>query len=304
MKRPFDTMQLGSIEIFVKAAELLSFTLSARELGISPPAVSRSIARLEDRLGVRLFARSTRQMRLTDDGRLYFEECRQILRQLADAENALSGAGKIPSGKLRVSMPTTYGHHRVLLALPKFMDAYPEIEIEVNVSNRNIDFVEEGYDIAIRLGVPEDSRLIARKIEDAALGVFASPALFERHPVPSHPRDLAHLPLVLFKMPSTGKPLAWIFMIDGKLTEFAFDSRVCVSDDVLACTTYARNGGALVQTYDFIARPYVERGELVEVLKDYRGPSRPFSILYPQNRHLSSRVRAFVAFLLDSFKTP
>jgi DNA-binding transcriptional LysR family regulator len=300
MTRAFGTVQLGSIEIFIKTAELLSFSAAATELGLSPPAVSRSIARLEERLGVRLFARSTRQVGLTDDGRLYLEQCRQALRQISDAEDALTGRRQTPSGTLRISVPTTYGHYRIIPILPMFALRYPEIRIDINVSNRNINFVEEGYDLAIRLGQPADSRLVARKLEDATLGIYAAPSYLRAHKQPRTLADLKQHRLIKFELPSSGRMLPWIFSEAGADVEFAFTAQVGFSDDVLACVNYARSGGGLVQTYDFIANTDERSGRLVEVLKRYRGRSRPFSIVYPQNRHLSQRVRVFVDFVLQS----
>jgi DNA-binding transcriptional LysR family regulator len=300
MTRTFEPVQLGSIEIFIKAAEAGSFIAAATELGLSAPAISRSIARLEARLGVRLFARSTRQVRLTEDGRLYLDQCRQALRQISDAEDALTGRRQTPSGLLRISVPTTYGHHRIIPMLPAFVARYPDIKFEMNVSNRNIDFIDESYDLAIRLGTPADSRLVARKLEDATLGVFAAPSYLAMQKAPLSLADLKRHQLIQFELPRTGRPLPWIFRDGGKDVEFAFKSRVGFSDDVLACINYARHGGGLVQTYDFIAEQDLKRGQLVEVLKRHRGRSRPFSIIYPQNRHLSQRVRVFVDFVMEN----
>jgi DNA-binding transcriptional LysR family regulator len=302
MKRSFDPVQLGSIEIFVKCAEVLSFSKAAIELGLGGPAVSRSIARLEDRLGAQLFLRNTRNMRLTADGQIYFEQCRQALRQIQETEETIGGKGKVPSGKLRISVPTTYGHYRVLPVLAEFMALNPAISIDVNVSNQNIDFVEQGYDLAIRLGTPQDNRLIARKLEDAALGVFASPKYIAANFEPKTPDDLKSLLTISFEMPSTGKALPWSFHMDGKVIDLKPNSPANFSEDVLGTINYARFGGGLVQTYDFIAAPYLKSGELIEVLKPYRGVSRPFSVLYPQNRHMPAKVRVFVEFLLQRLK--
>jgi DNA-binding transcriptional LysR family regulator len=298
MTRSFGHVQLGSIEIFLKTAEALSFAKAANELGLGAPAVSRSIARLEERLGVPLFARSTRKVRLTDDGRLYFEQCKQALQQINNVEETLSGHQRITSGLLRMSVPTTYGHHRIIPHLPEFAALYPEIKIELNVSNRNIDFIEEGYDLAIRLGEPADSRLIARKLEDAALGVYASPTYLKKNKSPKILTELKDHSLIQFELPSSGRPMPWIFRDQKKDIEFAFKAKVGFSDDVLACINYIKHGGGLFQTYDFIVADDIRDGRLVEVLKHLRGRSRPFSIVYPQNRHLSQRVRAFVDFIL------
>jgi DNA-binding transcriptional LysR family regulator len=294
MTRTFDPVQIGSIEMFLKAAEASSFAVAANALGVTPPAVSRSIARLETRLGVRLFARTTRQVRLTDDGRLYFEECRQALRQIADVEDALVGRRARPAGLLRVSVPTTYGHHRVIPLLPAFMRRFPDIHLEVDVSNRNVDFVEDGYDLAIRLGTPADSRLVARKLEDAALGIYAAPSYLKSHKAPRRIEDLGAHTLVCFELPSSGRPLPWLLRAGGRDQDYPVKSAIRYSGDVLACVSHVKAGGGLFQIYDFVVAEDVKHGRLVEVLKPLRGRSRPFSILYPQNRHLSPKVRAFV----------
>lgn len=298
MARSFDPMQLGSIELFCKAAELSSFTAAAQALGITPAAVSRSVARLEARLGARLFVRSTRQIRLTDDGRSYFEQCEQALAQIEQAGRVVSGRQGEPSGTLRISVPTTYAHHRLFALLPDFQAAHPKLKVEISVSNRNIDFVEEGFDLAIRLGAPADSRLVARPLEEAALGVFASPAYLKRRGAPSHPDGLLQHDCIPFVLPRTGRAVQWLFREDGVDTERSVDGPVRVLDDVLGCVNHARAGGGLCQIYHFIADAAVRSGELKEVLQPFGGRSRPFTILYPHNRHVAPRVRAFVDFVV------
>lgn len=160
MQRQFGGVLLGSMELFCLVAEHGSFTAAAHAASVTPAAVSRSVARLEARLGVRLFSRTTRQVNLTDAGRTYFEQCSQALAQLGEAERALSGQQNEPAGLLRISLPTTYGHYRVLPLLPAFRARYPQVRIEAEVSNRNIDFASEGFDLAIRARPPADSSLI------------------------------------------------------------------------------------------------------------------------------------------------
>jgi DNA-binding transcriptional LysR family regulator len=299
MARSFQGIQLGSIEVFLTAAEALSFTTAAAMLGLTAPAVSRSIARLEARLGVRLFARTTRQVTLTDDGRLYFEQCREALRQIADAEDVLGGRRTMPSGHLRISVPTTYAHHRLLPLLPEFKRLHPMVTLEINVANRNIDFVDEGFDLAIRLGTPADNRLVARKLEDATLGLFAAPAYLKANRAPRSIDDLQRHTLIGFERPSTGRPMPWLFRDRRAVREYAPRGDVSCSDDVLGCVSYARAGGGLFQIYHFVAAEDVRRGDLVEVLKAHAGASRPFSVLYPQNRHQSAKVRVMVDYLVD-----
>src|ERR1700756_2010330 len=180
MHRHFDDVQLGSIELFCLAAEPGSFTAAANAAGVTPAAVSRSISRLEKRLGVRLFVRSTRSIRLTEGGREYFDQCRAALGQLAEAERRVTGEQVQPSGSIRISAPTTYGHHRLLPMLPLFRAKYPLIKLEVHISNRNVDFHEENFDLAIRFRTQPDSTMVARQIEDASLVIVASPAYLKR----------------------------------------------------------------------------------------------------------------------------
>ncbi len=211
MKRNFDNILLGSIELFCLAAELGSFTSAANAASVTPAAVSRSVSRLEGRLGVRLFVRTTRLIRLTDAGHIYFQQCREALAQLVDAEREVTGAQSVPAGLLRISMPTPYGHYRVLPLLPEFRQRYPEVQVEIHLSNRNIDFAEEGYDLAIRGRAPTDSNLIARKLEDAELVLVASPSYIKRAGKPKSLEDLANHDCIQFELPSTGRRIPWPF---------------------------------------------------------------------------------------------
>ncbi len=299
MAHAFEPVQLGSIELFCKAAELGSFTSAAEALGVTPASVSRSIKRLETRLGVRLFNRTTRNVRLTPDGELYQEQCQQALDQIAEAERAITGQQRYPKGLLRISVGTVYAHHRLVPLLPGFMEAYPDVEVELNVSNRNIDFVEDGYDLAIRLGEPRDSSLIARKLEDASVGVFCSPAYAKRRPPPQSLAALQQHDLIQFIAPSSGRPFPWIFRDEGgESRDLSLSSRQRVLEDVLAGLGWAVAGGGLFQIYHFVAADALAQGRLIEVMQPFGGRSRPFYVLYPQNRHLSARVRAFVDYLL------
>ena len=301
--RTFDPVQLNSIEQFCKAAELGSFTGAAETLGLTPAAVSRSIARLEERLGVRLFSRTTRRIRLTHEGELYWQECRHALEQIAEAERAIMGNQKVPSGTLRISVGTLYANFRLMPLLPRFSEIYPQIDLDISLSNRVVDFVDENYDLAIRLGTPRDSRLIAHKLEDASVGIFAAPDYLVRHGRPETLDDLKHHACIQFVLPSTGRPMPWIFTgEDGAALDYVVSGRKRVYDDALGCITWAAAGGGLAQMYHFIADQAVQRGELVEVLQTYGGRTRPFSVIYPQNRHLSARVRAFVDFIRDAMQ--
>lgn len=303
MKRNFDDLLLGSIELFCLAAELSSFTAAAAAASVTPAAVSRSVSRLEERLGVRLFVRTTRQIRLTDGGRVYFEQCRQALSQLVDAERLVTGGQAAPAGLLRISMPTPYAHYRVLPLLPQFRKRYPQVQVDVHLSNRNIDFADEGYDLAIRGRAPDDSNLIARKLEDAELVLVAAPSYLKRAGKPKTLDDLQKHDCIQFELPSTGRKIPWTFRLDGKDVDVATKGSYCCLDDVLGVATLVRSGAGLVQTYRYIVEKDVRNGDLVELMPQFGGSSRPFILLYPHARHLSLRVRTFVDFLVDNLTT-
>lgn len=298
MQRHFDDVQLGSIELFVLAGEQGSFTAAATVAGVTPAAVSRSISRLEERLGVRLFVRTTRQIRLTDGGQAYFEQCRQALSQLVEAEREVTGQQARPAGKLRISVPTPYAHSRLLERLAAFRLRYPEVQVEVHISNRNIDFAEEGYDLAVRGRLPQDSSLIARKLEDAALALVASPAYLKRRGKPKSLEDLAGHDCIQFVLPSTGRLVPWQFMRDGEEIELAGSDAVVCAEDFLGINTMALHGGGIAQTYRFSVERELASGELVELLPQFGGSTRPFYLIYPHARHLPLRVRSVVDFLL------
>ena len=297
MHRQFDDLLLGSIELFCLAAESGNFTAAANVAGVTPAAVSRSISRLEKRLGVRLFVRSTRSSRLTEAGRAYFEQCRSALNQLADAERLVTGAQVQPSGTIRISAPTTYGHHRLLPLLPAFREQYPLIRVEAHISNRNVDFHEENFDLAIRFRAQPDSTMVARHLEDAELVVVASPGYLRHAGRPGTLDELAQHECIQFDLPSSGRQIAWLFREDGQDKEILATGHYLCAEDVLAGVTLAKAGAGLFQAYRFVVAKALADGELVEVLQPFGGRSRPVSLMYPHGRLLPSRVRVFIDFL-------
>lgn len=299
MPRQFSGLMLGSIELFCLTAELRGFTAAANSAGLTPAAVSRSIARLEVRLGVRLFARTTRQVRLTDSGRSYYEQCRLALGQLVEAERELTGDQRVATGTVRISLPTSYGHYRVLPLLPAFRERYPEVELEVQLSNRNIDFAAEGYDLAVRGRTPPDSGLIARRLENAELVVVATPKYLRRRGTPRTLESLKQHECAQFYLPSTGLPVPWLLRDGEREFEIVTPSALRCTDDVLGLPALARHGGGLAQTFRFAVEQDLQQGTLKEVFKDFGGTSRPFSLLYPANRHMPLRVRVLIDFLVD-----
>ena len=301
MARRFHDLMLASLELFCLAAEHESFTLAANAAGLSPAAVSRTIARLEDRLGVRLFVRTTRRVHLTDGGKAYFEQCRQALSILRDAEGLVAESQQAPSGLVRMSVASPYAHYRILPLLPRFRALYPQVRFEMHISNRNIDFTTEDFDIAIRGRSPPDSTQIARKLEDAELVLVAAPSYLAHAGMPKSLDDLARHECLQFVLPSTGQAVPWLFRREGQDVEWVPSGSYRCADDYLGPVTLARQGAGLLQSYRYIVQDDLSQGMLKELLPEFGGRSRPFSIIYPDRQHTPLRIRAFIDFLSEEF---
>jgi DNA-binding transcriptional LysR family regulator len=296
MGRRFD--HLGDVEAFITVAEKGSMTEGAVALSTTPSVLSRAITRLETRLGAQLMRRTTRRLSLTDEGRAYLEQAHAAFSLIDDAERAIQGRdGELLAGNVRISVPTTYGHYRLPAMLDRFMRTYPEVRIELSITNRNVDLVAEGYDLAIRLGPLPDSGLVARKLEDAPLRLVAAPQYLERAGVPRTVGDLMEHQCLPFVMPSTGRCAPWLFRVEGRDMDWTPPGRIRVFDDVLGVVSLAETGLGICQTYDFIVRDRIEQGRLVDVLEHARGRSRPFSIIFAPHRRLSAATRALIDFL-------
>lgn len=286
---------LPNLEAFCRTFETGSFTKAARLMSVTPQATSRSVARLEQALGTTLFRRTTRSLAPTDAARQYYDRCARALALLSDGERELSGGDEAATGRVRISVPTTYGHFRLLPSLSTFAERYPNVRVDLSVSNQNVDLVKDGFDLAIRRGPLADKTLVARKLGDFSLGVYASGSYLARHGSPSSPAELARHACVTFLMPSSGRALPWVFA--GGLS-MKPDARYRCSDDVLGVITLARAGVGLVQVFDFLVEHEVARGNLVEVLSTHRGPPRSFTLIYPKQRKPSSAVRAMADFIV------
>lgn len=285
---------IGNLEVFCRTFELGNFTRAAVDLGLTPQAASRALARLEAHVGTTLFRRTTRNLEPTDAGRAYYTRCRQALDLLSGGAKELASQAGSERGTIRISAGTPWGHHRLLPALAAFGRAHPNIELVVQIDNRNIDFVRDGYDLAIRLGEIRDQTLIARKLGDFALGIYGSPAYLAEHPAPRAVGDLAKHRCIGFVMPGSGRQLPW----ELRSTEVAPQAAFKIQGDVQAMITLARESAGLVQIYDFAVARELARGELVEVLASERGASRPFSLLYPRGVTQTPAVKKLVAFLV------
>ncbi len=271
---------LPNLLTFCAAFELGSYSKAARRLGVTPQAASRSVARLEDALGVTLFRRTTRSLTPTDDAHAYYAVTKEALDLLGRAEADLSRYDEARSGLVRLSAPTTFGHFRLLPSLATFRHQNPLVKVEVHIGNQNVNCAADGYDFAIRLGTIREKGLVARKLGEYPLGVYASPGYLAKRGAPRTPAQLVDHSCIGFIVPSSGRILPWTFAPEPKA--WTPDVAIRCAGDVLATITLARSGQGLVQTYDFIVAADIERGLLVEVLRNFRGRSRPFSIVYPE----------------------
>lgn len=302
MVRAFDGQMLGSIELFCKTAQLQSFTAAAAQAGVTQAAVSRAVSRLEARLGVQLFVRSTRSVRLTERGRQYYEHCRQVLAGFQEVERELRGVQADAAGLVRISVPTGYGHFRVLPVLGAFREKYPNVRLEVQMSNHNADLIADGIDLAIRARELPDSGLVVRKLEDSALVIVGAPGYLSQQGVPRSVEDLAHHQCIQFERPRTGQPVPWLLRSNGRPIEVDTSGALCITGDIMGLATAARAGAGLTQVYRYLVEDDLAQGRLVEVLPDLAGASRPFSLIYPSHRHMPHAVRVLVDFLVERLR--
>ena len=292
--------RLSVIESFVKVAELHSFSQAAARLNTSKSVVSRHVAALEAQLGLRLFHRTTRSLTLTEAGRGYFERVSQILLDLQDADQAVSHLQMTPRGRLKVSAPMSFGFLHLAPALADFLGEYPELEVDVTMSDRFVDLVEEGFDLGVRIGALADSSLIAKRIAPIRRVICASPRYLAAHGPPEVPQDLrAHQCLCNSNQPGGGHE--WRFtMPDGKSATVQVKGRLALNNGD-ALRVAALNDLGLVDIPTFIVGGDLKAGTLVSVLDAHVPQSLALHAVYSHARHLSPKVRAFIDFLASRF---
>ena len=285
---------LGALNAFVQAADFRSFTEAATQLGVSPSAVGKAIARLEERLSVRLFHRSTRSVTLTPEGTLFLERCRRIFCEIEAAEAELVQSQEAPRGKLRVSLPMA--GMLLMPTLTAFMRAYPEVEIDLDFSDRMVDVIEEGFDAVVRSGEIGDSRLMTRQLGTFHPYLVASPDYFERHGKPEAPADLEHHHCLHHRFPSTGKLEPWPLVQDG--AELNVNVPVtAVSNALEPLIHMAEEGLGIACLPNFTIRRQMREGTLVSVLDNQLRRYGTYRILWPSSRHLAPKLRVFVDFM-------
>lgn len=293
--------QLHCMRLFTRVVEQGSFVRAADHLNVSTASVTKGVAQLENRLGVRLLQRTTRKISLTDDGRAYYDRCTRILGDIHEAEEVLSRSRASPRGRLRVTLPQALAHVLFFPALPKFFERYPEIALEVVLTDRIVNLVEEGIDCAVRaFDLPPDANVVARRLSPSWRVTCASPAYLERHGVPRTPAELTQHNCISFVLPSTGRTMEWRFEREGSLQEVVPHGNLGVTA-MEASVTAALAGIGIAQVPEALAHGPVVAGRLKPLLVDWvaRGPA--MNLIYPQNRHLSAKVRAFADFVGEIF---
>jgi LysR family transcriptional regulator for bpeEF and oprC len=289
---------LSGILAFVRSAEARNFTKAAHQLGMTPSGVSKAISRLENQFKVRLLHRTSRSVTMTSEGMTFYERCRQIVADLEDAEQLLSQARGSPRGMLRITLPLSVGRLHLARVIPEFVQRYPEITVEASFTDRLVDLIEEGYDVAMRMGKPPDSRVVARQLTVGRLTTCAAPAYLKRHGTPRTPEGLAGHNCIRFVLPSTGRAQDWKFQRDGKRFSVAVSGNLAL-DHAESLVESALAGTALIQISSFVTAPAIRRGDLKAVLTRFQVESPALWVMYPQNRHLTPRVRALVDFLVE-----
>ena len=292
--------KLTGMAVFARVVEAGSFTAAATQLGLSKSAVSKTVAVLEDRLGARLLNRTTRRLALTEVGRAFYERCARIVAEAEEAELAVTHLQLTPRGTLRVNAPVSFGALHLGPALPAFLARYPDLRVELELSDRFVDLLEEGYDLAVRIAEAlADSSLVARRITVNQMVVCASPAYWQRRGRPRVPQDLARHACVTYAYNPT--PHDWPFVEGGQRPSSVRVSGPLHTNNGEAALHVALAGLAVVRLPHFICASDLAAGRLETVLDDAMPAPNAIYALYPHSRHLSAKVRALVDFLLERF---
>ncbi|MCH5487735.1 LysR family transcriptional regulator [Pseudomonas syringae] len=290
---------LNDIAAFVTAVNAGSYTAAAKQLGLTRSAVGKSIVRLEARLQVRLLNRTTRSLSMTDDGQVLYERCVGVLQDLDDVEDALAFRRSTPSGRLRISVPVAVGRLHVLQHIECCLKEWPTLSVDVTFSDRLVDLIDEGFDLAMRIGPPkEDSRLLTRTVAYQKMITCASPEYLGRYSVPRTPQDLHEHQCLHFV--SGGRLLPWNFRVNGKPVTVTNGGRLQMnSAESLHQSAIAGLGITTLPSY--VVNEELRSGRLIQLLKEYAEAAEPIRIIYPSKRHLSPKIRLFIDKLLEAW---
>ncbi|ANP89763.1 LysR family transcriptional regulator [Rhizobium leguminosarum] len=301
MKEQIALERLTGLIAFARAGSMGSYTAAAHSLAISPSAVSKSIQRLEQRLGVSLFTRTTRSLTLTPEGRELHDRALKLLQDAEAIEQTAMAARSEPSGTLRVAASLLIGVHVIAPALPAFRALYPKVSVDLRLSDQYLDMIEQGIDVAVRIGDPADSRLLSRRLAPYRLCAFASPAYLAARGIPTHPEELEGHETVSLRYQSTGQTFRWPFKIGDRTIEILPRSKLIVDASDALVEMLAAGGGIGVAA-TFVTAPHVARGDLVPVLSEFAVERHNITALWPESRKTNPAVRAFIARLQDVFR--
>ena len=292
--------RLASMNVFIRAADLGSFTAAAAALGMSSQMVGKHVSFLEARLGAQLLRRTTRQQSLTDVGHRFYERCRTILAETDAAEALVNDLSTTPRGRLRVNAPVTFGACRLAPLVTRYLEAYPDVEVELTLTDRFVDLVDEGYDAVIRVGPIKDTALAARELAIYPLVACAAPAYLAANGTPSSPGDLAKHQCLGF-ISWSGLPYAeWRFTKAGRVHAVQVRGRLQINDG-RALLAAALDGHGVILQPDVVVRDDLDARRLIQVLPDYAAPSWPLHLLFPARRPQTPRPRSFIDCVVDAF---
>ncbi|MDQ0741231.1 LysR family transcriptional regulator [Pseudomonas sp. W4I3] len=303
MKAQIGLDRLTGLIAFARTASLGSYTAAARDLSVSPSAVSKSVQRLEEHLGLRLFSRTTRSLTLTPEGRELYERALRVIREIEDIEQTAVASRGEPSGTLKVTAPLPIGVNILAPALPAFRERYPKLVVDLRLGDQFADIIEQGIDVAIRVGNLADSRLVSKPLGPHRICTFASPGYLARKGKPRNIDDLVNHDCINFRYQSSGQALRWPFQVGERVVEITPDATMTIDvSDAVAATLAAGGGIGISPTY--VAAPYVLRGELVPVFPEYAVDRFVITALWPESRRGNPNVKVFVDFLQEVFPVP
>lgn len=289
-----------SMKIFLHVAELLSYAEAGRVQGLSASAISKSIAILEDYLGVRLFHRTTRSIGLTQEGLFFYERCKKIINCINDTNAIITAKVDAPKGTLHLNVPHIFGHAILLPLLPKFRRIFPQIDLNIDFDDHVINIIKEGVDISIRSGELTDSRLIGYNIGDQHFIVCGSPYYFDTYGIPKVPSDLLTHSCIHFKYPSNGRIAYWAFK--APYVNLDLPNGITFNNSYAGLRA-AIDGLGIAHLPVYIARDAIQSGLIKPILEEYMQPQGGLSLLWPSNRHLSPKIRSFVDFITEELRT-
>lgn len=283
---------------FAETAKHGGFAAAAREQGVAPSTLAKAVARLEASLGVKLFHRTTRLVTLTPDGERLFQRCQRVLAEVDDLRAEASGTRAEPSGTLRIDMPVYYGRCFVMPRLQRLVMRYPNLRLDLRLTDARVDLVRDGVDLAVRIGPLRDSTLVAKRVDQQALVLVASPDYLSERAAPRRLEDLAAHRAVVFRLPTSGRDRPWQFRQRGTAVELSPSPHVRISETE-GLVQAAKLGLGICQLPDMLVEDELARGELVELLPTSRPESLPIHLVYPSSRLVPSRVRAAIEVLGD-----